>query len=829
MGIPIREEIARQMSNRVASFHTPPEVSVDRFDRLGIITIDESAYNEGITYETVKVIAVMSYGIRIITLREALEQSEAAVVRPLMFPGESKRSTHVVPPPMKIVAAPGQASVGAVSNPSAGGGAGPAVGRKQHRRTNSGVLFSNTYSLPEEDIPDDPLNSAVHGDAKIAHRRELHTQLRALITPFCDKSMDDPLVLGHFANVFKWFTARLLEAAPSHDESLRIEEVAHVYCRRMAQGRKDVFVQEEIQKRKLAKRLNELTELEAAHLFEDRLSGRSSSSSSSASRLAPMAKSTSTSMSSSTQANHGVDPKAIPVEAFGSQNVHYGDLVGLLAVVAQDKALRCTFNDEEMHQIIEMFLDPRRDDTVIGVQDLIRMWIASLHRNTDARKVHAQLLSGAIISHLYQDIGVLPTGEEYLFHVRDYFQNSRKAQASLKGALLGREHILNLPSDAALAVLDAATARQREVAAAQKKAEAEAARALAERKKKHAEAEAQRKAEAEAKRAAAEEARKRDLAGAITRQIQADAEAKAALERKLQEEEVERNRLQKQREMEARKRKKEAERKARQHGMTAIDRLLDIDDDKSDEDDEEDADTHRQQQQQHLHDDDIDQRGLQGIRSVRGKTFSFREDGSEAKRPGAAGASGARKEALENDPKYRAQVAESLGPARPVLLALAAADLPPAIAYNGPFATMCAIWSMNPPSMSNVEPELLAYTPPVMSSLSPSYQAACMVAFSPEAYNMVTITCYLAFKPEDLGVAPVIGTAKVDILKILQHPVGVGQPPLVFPLYAVDGNSMQVGRLEVLQVWSTTCLLMIAPCFALVCFLSPLYFPFFTQ
>lgn len=47
-------------------------------------------------------------GIRRLSLREALEMSEAVVIRPLIFPGESRRSPEEIPHPMKQEVPPGK-------------------------------------------------------------------------------------------------------------------------------------------------------------------------------------------------------------------------------------------------------------------------------------------------------------------------------------------------------------------------------------------------------------------------------------------------------------------------------------------------------------------------------------------------------------------------------------------------------------------------------------------------------------------------------------------------------------------------------------------------
>lgn len=168
-----------------------------------------------------------------------------------------------------------------------------------------------------------------------------------------------------------------------------------------------------------------------------------------------------------------------------------------------------------MHQLIEMFLDPTRDELAITVKEMVKVWADSLHRNTDAQKTYPVLLSGGIISYILQELDLLPKvgrlvwlqncplpfefltsysvfytsfpltllshvplispvlpvfkDPEHIYRVHDFCQPSRQIQTALKGPLLGREFSLDLPSALQLSVLDAVAARQEELLKKQQK------------------------------------------------------------------------------------------------------------------------------------------------------------------------------------------------------------------------------------------------------------------------------------------------------------------------------------------------------------------------
>lgn len=70
---------------------------------------------------------------------------------------------------------------------------------------------------------------------------------------------------------------------------------------------------------------------------------------------------------------------------------------------------------------------------------------------------------------------------------------------------------------------------------------------------------------------------------------------------------------------------------------------------------------------------------------------------------------------------------------------------------------MCAIWAL--PGPEDEGATFLTTTPSVASSLSPSYDSACLVSFtaSASASNRISVVCYLASSAEQLAAAPVVG------------------------------------------------------------------------
>jgi len=142
----------------------------------------------------------------------------------------------------------------------------------------------------------------------------------------------------------------------------------------------------------------------------------------------------------------------------------------------------------------------------------------------------------------------------------------------------------------------------------------------------------------------------------------------------------------------------------------------------------------------------------------------------------------------------RRRAAAELGGERPVLITFSATNLPSHLAERDTFATLCAVWSAEP----GQDPTLVAYTPAVPNTLNPDYQAACMLAFAPQNANFFDVLICVGDGPQDLGDAPVVGRATIDLIEVLRHPVGVGQPPVVYALKDPQ-HDYEVGSLEVLQ------------------------------
>ena len=127
-------------------------------------------------------------------------------------------------------------------------------------------------------------------------------------------------------------------------------------------------------------------------------------------------------------------------------------------------------------------------------------------------------------------------------------------------------------------------------------------------------------------------------------------------------------------------------------------------------------------------------------------------------------------------------------------MTFSATNLPAHLSERGQFSTLCAVWSAEP----GQDPTLVAYTPAVANALSPDYQAACMLAFAPHSSNFFDVLICVGQGPQDLADAPVVGRATVDLIEVLRHPVGVGQPPVVYALKDPQ-HDFEVGSLEVLQ------------------------------
>ena len=218
LGIPVRDEMARNMANRIQSLHLAPQIDLDRWDRVGLISISDKAMEDGVTYDTVSVILATAYGVRSVTLREVMDQCNEVCIRPTFFPGEpSKRPPTVTPHPMR------KANV-----------VGSTFAAQQHRRTLSGIKFSNEYSLPLADDSKDPLNAVAHGDPRHVRRRQLHARLHQYLQPLLGRSFTEARVQVELAPLLQWLATQLLAVHVQPEHQAHMEAAVTAYAARRA-------------------------------------------------------------------------------------------------------------------------------------------------------------------------------------------------------------------------------------------------------------------------------------------------------------------------------------------------------------------------------------------------------------------------------------------------------------------------------------------------------------------------------------------------------------------------------------------------------------------
>jgi len=810
MGTPIREEITQGMFARTNSALIRSKVVVDRFDRVGIVLISDKALYDGITHDTVEVVVATPYGLRLLTLQQILDQSEAVAVRPMIFPGDPKRSADPTPHPMKkastgvatIFSGSVRKSGSAQTNPSDGKSDNPVNAgnddnegpRPRRQRSNSEVNFAQVYALNLDCDPHDPAKERLSSNPAVTRRRELTEALRNATAPLINKTFDHPDVMYHLATVFGWFARRLLEESePSQDEMLRIDELVHQFCRQRAITRKETYVEQELENRRLRYKLDELTTLELKTMYRENIEPTGCCGRGDEERLSKTARRTldllqesrtaaidSVKISAATEEKLKQELKEIadslPVEAFEPQKLFYSDLIGLLAFVCSQPRVRCLLNDEEMYQLIEMFLDPHTSEATIPLTEAIRVWVNSLHRSAEFLKRFAFLLSGGVVSYLLQSIGILAEGEENLFTPNQFFQGSKVLAGALRGPMLGRESTIPLPDAHQDNVLDWGALRQQELDAEAKRISDERRRRIEEARARALAAEKQRREEERLRALREAEAKRAADAEALAERMRKEAEERALAEQKAREEEMERNRRERQLAYEAEKARRKAEREARQKGMSAIGKLLDLNDEEEDGEDEERAVALPSAGS----DASVSEMMLE-TRAHHGKRFTFDAEPVQVDEEAAKALRQKQRQERERLHSWyeerAARAKEQFGSEKPVIVSFSASNLPDwleaTLESGSTFATMCVVWSV-PRVVVDAEddaqpsPKLISYTLAVRDTLNPDYQTACMLGYNPDDSNLFDVSIYLADSPGALSTAVTLGRARIDLLELLK-------------------------------------------------------------
>ena len=805
----IPADAARRMYNQNRLAYTPPQIVIPKFDAVGLISITPRAIKEGITYDTVHVIMATPFGIRSLPLSDVLGQCSDVAIRQVFLPGEQPyRDEQVIPHPMPTiedalrearaakttrdfvrtkdpiygipyppqatqtttVAQPtanaangaaasnaGKSSMAFAAAMKAGAAGKAATGAPAKTKESAfelpprnpiSVLFSNTYSLPEPNVPLCPYNDQIHNAGAASKRRHMHMRvLYACLTAF-DKLYSEKEVASLFAHAMIYVRKKMKIDLPKSDEIHDMVTIVEDYCarrapmreearakakemvmQRIAAGEKDVKATVKRIERQLMdddeddepwKRRNEeapLTEEERIAKLEERNALRAAQH----------------------ESNRDDEKEAAeqgPV--YQANQLSYNDLAALMGVLCMH-GHAVTMTKAEVIGLTSFFLDPKRAHPHITVREYMVAHLRALLRNASLTKQHQYFLSGAVLSHLLQVSGILPEDAEYYFEPKQFLQGNVDAVSHLH-ALMSREYILPKPTEEIF--FDEQTLYRRERRRFLRSMVAEALTRRMAKREAYLQAIKAKEEEDKVKRAKEREERRREVEAEMARKLKkAEEEARLAEEEELRKEREAREAKERE-DMERRKREKE-EQKRRE-------RLLNGEEDEDEEEEETDSD-----EEEHKAAETLKQ-------------------------------------------EHQAMVAAA-GEDRAVLITFSVSNLPSHLVESSQlssFATTCAVWDAEAIDEQGQQcPTLVAYTPSIRGELSPDYQTACMLSYSSAAKNHFEVLICQCDDPQTLASAPVLCRATIDLTYILASFARTSQHvvyPLTDPQTGAEAGSLEV-------------------------------------
>jgi hypothetical protein len=619
-------------------------------------------------------------------------------------------------------------------------------------RTPESVLFSNTYSILEPNVPVCPLNAKVHNAGPASQRRELHTRLIEAIAPILNCGYGDAQVAEFIQSGWDAVRQGLLVGEASQEEMEKVAEILKEYCAKRAQMRDEARTKaKDIVSKTLA------AEKEAAAVDrinrelndEDDVLVKPVAHETEEERVERLNKANAI-RASVQDVEEQAEASAEKSNTFLPDQLCYGDLTAVLAMLCA-AGQRVMFSTEEIISLIELFLDPRRAHPHVDLSEFKDRYFEAIARNVEYAKRHAAVISGVVCSRLLQIAGILPDGPQHMYTPTQFIQGCHDASSHMR-ALLSKEHVLPVPVN--LPPFDEMVLYRRERRMLLRRL---LTKRLLERRDIRLNRMANDRATAEIEKKRREEklaVRRRALEAEMAAKVKAaEAEAEAQEQAELQREREAREAAELE-EMERRRKEKEAEKAQRMLAKALARANGEEDEDEDDEEGDEAADADAEAE-------------------------------AEAAR------------ALEEEARAaRAALIEEIGEDRAALVTFSVSNLPGYLLTPG-FSTTCAIWDTEgQDDEGNACPTLVAYTPAVRAELNPDYQAACMFSFARDKSNYLEVLICNTDDPQGLASAPVIGRATIDMVQILSAFLKTNEH-MVYPLQDPHSGG-EVGALEVL-------------------------------